>query len=420
VYTFAVSIVSTAITDIGREERSTEAAGSGRRPEIPALTGMRGVAAYSVLIAHALIFTGRTWPPLYNLAHFAMSLFFVLSGFVIQYNYGTSFAKDKFGTATKRFLVARFARLYPLYFVGLLFSISFIPKSVFFTNPWVALADLTLTQAWFNISSTVGDVMGNSWSISTELGFYVLFIPLAATLSRVPRPLTTLVGFCTLSFVLIATLVLLYPKYEHVIAPIQLLPPPASAHPWEWLFYESPPIRALEFFAGALAAQVVITRKPPPSTQTVAPSRTALGCVAFCVVLILFEPLPSLDNVFSMLTLNFMFAPAVVTLLVIVSWYDIALTRFLSSGPLITAGDISYSVYLLQPLAFLAVINSFTGLHFFGAVAKAFCAVLITTVLSYGVYHLFEAPMRVRIRKIASPPRVTGLNSAAARAPSGE
>jgi peptidoglycan/LPS O-acetylase OafA/YrhL len=394
----------TSIADINREGRSTEAppGGSARRPEIPALTGLRGVAAYSVLIAHALIFTGRSWPPLYNLAHFAMSLFFVLSGFVIQYNYGTSFAKNRFGEATKRFLLARFARLYPLYFVGLVFSVSFIPKSVIFTNPWVALSCLTLTQAWFNVSSTVGDIMGNSWSISTEFGFYVLFIPLAATLSRVRHALAALVGLCVFSFALIVTLLLLYPKYEHVISAIQLLPPPDSAHPWEWLFYESPPIRGLEFFAGALAAQFVVTRQPTPPMGTTTAAGIAIGCVVFCAAFIAFGPPPSLDNVVSMLTLNFMFAPAVVTLLVIVSRHDIGLTRFLSSGPLMTAGDISYSVYLLQPLAFLAVINSFAGLHFLGVVAKAFSAILITTALSYGVYHLFEAPMRVRIRKMAS------------------
>jgi peptidoglycan/LPS O-acetylase OafA/YrhL len=53
---------------------------------IPALTGARGVAAYSVLLAHALNYSGINWRPLTSLAYFAMSLFFTLSGFVIQYN----------------------------------------------------------------------------------------------------------------------------------------------------------------------------------------------------------------------------------------------------------------------------------------------------------------------------------------------
>jgi hypothetical protein len=51
--------------------------------QLPALTGLRGLAAYSVLIGHALNFADVSPPALTALAYFGMSLFFVLSGFVI-------------------------------------------------------------------------------------------------------------------------------------------------------------------------------------------------------------------------------------------------------------------------------------------------------------------------------------------------
>jgi peptidoglycan/LPS O-acetylase OafA/YrhL len=93
---------------------------------VPALTGLRAVAAYAVLIAHAIdrdfVFgtTSRFHDPASRLAYFGMSLFFVLSGFVIQYNYGQSFVHDGWGLAACRFYAARFARLYPLYAVTIL------------------------------------------------------------------------------------------------------------------------------------------------------------------------------------------------------------------------------------------------------------------------------------------------------------
>jgi peptidoglycan/LPS O-acetylase OafA/YrhL len=49
-----------------------------------------------------------------------MSLFFVLSGFVIQYNYADIFLKERLPSATFKFIVARFARLYPLYVLSII------------------------------------------------------------------------------------------------------------------------------------------------------------------------------------------------------------------------------------------------------------------------------------------------------------
>ena len=98
-----------------------------KRPEIPALTGLRGVAAYSVLLAHALSYSGVKNDAITRLAYFAMSLFFILSGCVIHYNYADSFKAGNFRAAVSGFFVARFARLYPLYLIGLILSVSSVP-----------------------------------------------------------------------------------------------------------------------------------------------------------------------------------------------------------------------------------------------------------------------------------------------------
>lgn len=73
---------------------------------LDALTGLRAIAAYSVLIAHAInsafIYGGVLHFNLFasRLAYFGMSLFFVLSGFVIHYNYAESFARERLAVAS--------------------------------------------------------------------------------------------------------------------------------------------------------------------------------------------------------------------------------------------------------------------------------------------------------------------------------
>ncbi|MGD0430071.1 MAG: acyltransferase family protein [Acetobacteraceae bacterium] len=124
-----------------------------RESRLNALTGLRGIAAYSVLLAHGIDTSfiygavAAFHPAAARLAYFGMSLFFVLSGFVIHYNYGESFSRDRLIPATYKFFVARFARLYPLYALSILISLSYIPGPYFADDPTTAFSYLTLTQS---------------------------------------------------------------------------------------------------------------------------------------------------------------------------------------------------------------------------------------------------------------------------------
>src|SRR5262249_48314624 len=159
------------------------------RPDIPALTGLRFVAAFSVLLAHALpklfpIPEGSAAPLIYGIfqsaASFGMSLFFVLSGFVIHYNYSEKIDRDGY----TKFFVARFARLYPLYIVCILWELTIkFGHSQVSASLWVALPFyLTMTQSWVYIVDEknaiifqLGIIASVAWSISTEFFFYCVY-----------------------------------------------------------------------------------------------------------------------------------------------------------------------------------------------------------------------------------------------------
>ena len=105
---------------------------------IPALTGVRALAAYLVFISHfSEVFDGG-FPHIIQRFlgefHIGVSIFFVLSGFLITYRYYNSFhlTKDWF----KQYLKNRVARIYPMYFLLTIaaFVYYFITKDPAITN----------------------------------------------------------------------------------------------------------------------------------------------------------------------------------------------------------------------------------------------------------------------------------------------
>ena len=91
--------------------------------ELRSLTGVRAFAALWVLCFHSGI-SGLPHVPsplaaLINVGYSAVSLFFVLSGFILTYNYlprgGSPTSRQAFGT----YAVARGARIYPVYLLAM-------------------------------------------------------------------------------------------------------------------------------------------------------------------------------------------------------------------------------------------------------------------------------------------------------------
>lgn len=114
----------------------------------------------------------RTWgDPL--ILPMAVSFFFVLSGFILAHAYP---ALDAAGT--RRFLVARAARLWPLHFATFVLFLPIVylyapqmPSSTAAAVP----ANLALLHAWVPFPDAYFSFNPVSWSISTELGLYLLF-----------------------------------------------------------------------------------------------------------------------------------------------------------------------------------------------------------------------------------------------------
>ena len=100
---------------------------SRMRPNIPALTGLRAIAAILVVLFHyKYIVPGLGASPapgarVIQTGFVGVSLFFVLSGFILAYTYIDDDGALR-GT-WKDFLFARFARVYPVYLFALVIAL---------------------------------------------------------------------------------------------------------------------------------------------------------------------------------------------------------------------------------------------------------------------------------------------------------
>lgn len=139
---------------------------------LDALTGLRFIAAFFVFVHHI---AGKFGLPHveYALGAPAVSFFFVLSGFILTYVYHDRL--DRSGV--KKFYFTRWARIWPLHFVCLLLSLflafSYLVKQPDFLGKFVTTS--LLVQSWVPKSDWAFAINGVSWSISTEMFFYLMF-----------------------------------------------------------------------------------------------------------------------------------------------------------------------------------------------------------------------------------------------------
>ena len=107
------------------------------------LTPLRGIAALLTVIFHVNIMVGfalinANSTGILNRMYLMVDFFFILSGFILSYVYGRYFSEGVSKAAFKKFTIARFARVYPLHFVTLVYTIVLfgisaqlgIPKSI--------------------------------------------------------------------------------------------------------------------------------------------------------------------------------------------------------------------------------------------------------------------------------------------------
>lgn len=166
-----------------------------QRHELRALTGIRGIAAWFVVLYHIRLSIAGLPPLLLNVfakGYLAVDFFFLLSGFVIWLSWGERLRSGGLN-AVPGFLWRRVARIWPLHLfmlggaVALALLLASVGRHDPVDYPFAELPlHLLLLQNWgFTDHLAWNDP---SWSISTEWAAYLLFPLLALGIDwrRVP------------------------------------------------------------------------------------------------------------------------------------------------------------------------------------------------------------------------------------------
>ena len=385
----------------------------GKAPDIPALTGLRFVAAATVAFAHFAEGSGFAPFGLHSpISVIGMPLFFTLSGFIVHYVYAGSFAQS-WRAAVPAFAFARFSRLYPLFFAILLFYLLGKLGRMFYAHPGIGLSFASLTGTWWywvaDGEALAGQRYHISWSISTEMFFYLVY---ALVLYRV----AALASARRCAVLLVLSCVLTYAAFYGVFATQDSwLAFVLARHPefistdvdmnnsfYRWLVYLSPYFHLPEFIAGCLTCQIYLLVR-----SSGAPIRAGIveilgwsgvawlvAALALLVVRWDFDVGRQFLAFVVFLHMNFLMAPGCCLLILALALGGSSIARALGHRVPTYLGEVSYSIYLGHPFVF-------TFMVVIGLGAPAYAMTLglaLVAVWASLLYFSIERPGKVWLR----------------------
>jgi peptidoglycan/LPS O-acetylase OafA/YrhL len=385
----------------------------GKAPEIPALTGLRFIAAATVVFAH--FGEGSGFAPFglrSPISVIGMPLFFTLSGFIVHYVYAGSFAKS-WRAAVPAFAFARFSRLYPLFFAILLVYMVGKLGRMFYAHPGIGLSFATLTGTWWYWVADGEALAGHryhiSWSISTEMFFYVVYALILyriAALSSARRGIVLLVLLCVLTFAAFYGVFATRDSWLGFVL---------ARHPdfistdvdinnsfFRWLVYLSPYFHLPEFIAGCLTCQIYLLMR-----RSGAPIRAGLvEVLGWCGVAWLLVALALLVTQWDFgvrsqfldfvvfLHMNFLMAPGCCVLILALALGGSSIARALGHRVPTYLGEVSYSIYLGHPFVFTFLFVIGLG----AAVYEMTIGLVLVVVWASVLYFSIERPGKAWLR----------------------
>lgn len=349
---------------------------------IKPLTSLRFFFAFMVFLSHLWLlqdespFLRDLYDNVFYEGYIGVSFFFILSGFVLSYNYHDKILAGEIKFS--QFGLARFARIYPLHLLTLLVAVP-LSFSADFIN-WIEkfILNLFLLQSFIPSDKIYFYFNSVSWSISDEWFFYLLF-PFMIYLLHIRKSLK------------LVPLLLL-------CIPILLLLVHENLH--EKLFYISPLFRLGDFVIGILLYKVYRKRK---SIEYLNDKRTAtiaeIASIATLSVFVIFH-----NQIPQGFRYSCYYWPPMVLMIYIFSYSNGVLSNILSNKALVYLGEISFGFYMIHML----VIRYYEYLpkripQLYTIMPKnlneAYIVFAVSLILSMLLYRWYEKPANKFIKK---------------------
>ena len=352
---------------------------TARKPQLPALTGIRTLLAVNIMFFHFTPPHMTYLYPLINNSYVFVGFFFLLSGYILAYNYA-----DRPTPLLKRdFWRARFARLYPVYLLSLVLSFVMLNAEWHARSHGQFLEGVVLTplllQGWSPALATFWNTV--AWTPSCEALFYFAF----PWLIRLPWPKTParlialLLGVWCLGMVPHSFYMLFNPDH---------LPGPANRYSsgiWIRTLKYTPLAYACTFLAGITLAKL------QGSLTLTARQRTLVAGASLIAIAVFFAT--TVDRVPYILMHGGLLVPLFAALVVGLSGQNI-FAAFFAWKPIELLGQASYALFLLH-FNFINLIRQYhlpERLHV--AAFDPWISYAATIVLAFAAMHFVEKPAR--------------------------
>ncbi|HEX4140160.1 MAG TPA: acyltransferase [Candidatus Methylacidiphilales bacterium] len=343
-----------------------------RRPDIPVLTTLRFPAAFAILLFHFLAYTPCSeW--IWEGFGAGVAFFYVLSGFILYYNYAD--LPDR-----GFFWMARFARIWPVHLFTLAMAFTLLPfwkleghASVEVTLPF----NILLLHAWLPWQGSVLSYNGVSWSLSVEAFFYICFPWLLGVMkTRGPAPL--LIGSFVLAFIIVLLAAIFLPAQSHFV----------------WPF--NPATRLFEFVLGMTACRWWMRERAESPSLAAWTGYEALGLVG-CVALVVTIPVLLHDLGVTNIVAGWFGSEFTVAGFAAMIWIFAhqagAISRALSSRVCEWFGEISFALYMCHQMI-LRWLDPEVMTHMMDAVAFFIPYLVGSMLTAAAIYHFVETPAR--------------------------
>ena len=345
---------------------------------IPSLQAVRCLAFLSLFVFHCDLTGSGGW---------GVSLFLVLSGFLMIYNY---FNRELTAAplAGVRFGISKIKKLYPLHLLMLLAAILLDVNSLLrrFTLNRISrylvkvLLHASLLQAWVPSSSVYFALNGVAWYLSVTLFLYCLFPFILAGIKKWTGRKTAVICIAAVY------------AAQLIVGALTKNIGNSNSDP-AWITYIAPPFRLGDFVIGCALGYLYITRKKEPHFRMA-------SVLEICSILLAVLTLFLRERVFSdavWFRTSMLYTPASVFLIYVFAVNKGILTRLLTCRPVLYIGNISPYAYLIHQIVIKYCRRIW--LHIFGTAMNPWLTLpvcFILTLLCTELYLRLEAYLKNR------------------------
>lgn len=328
--------------------------------QLNSLQSIRAFATIFVLLYHSTILfkTSYNYEFMYDIFSFGyagVDIFFVLSGFLMFFLHSSDIGNSK---VLKTFILKRFIRIYPIYWVVLLIII-FLNTFISNLGTEDSKDFINVLKSFILIPQSQDDLLLSvSWTLSYEIFFYLCF----CLLFIFNKNLRIILG----AVWIIVFIVLLFINVESYIV--------------NFLF---DPIN-FEFLLGVLIARIVL-------------SKSQIKYSLYYVSGLIFWGFAILIEIYQLIEINRVIQFGIPSTLIIMGVVSKEISGTIKKSKVLTyLGDASYSIYLTHYLLLSFLAKIFNSLNLFNLLGYGFSIILIsiTSLLLGCIFHMnIEKPM---------------------------